>query len=313
MAQKKRSVWIRRTVQIVFFILIALGAVNHTLVERGIEIPLLGSASLHALCPFGGVVTLWRFVTTGRLVRQIHESSMVLLGLTLALALLFGPVFCGWVCPFGSFQEWLGRIGAKLFKRRYNNFIPKKVDKWLGLLRYAVLAWAVYMTSVTGVLVFKDYDPYYALFSLWTGEVALSGYLALALVVVLGLFVERPFCKYACPMGALLGLSNVLRIFGIKRAAASCIDCKACDRACPMNIEVSLAGRVVDPRCISCGECLSERACPVPATIELKLPAFAKAGGKASAEEATAFGAATAFGEEAAGGSENESVQGEDR
>jgi len=271
MTKPTRTVWIRRTVQIVFFILIALGAVNHGLVERGIEIPLIGSASLHALCPFGGVVTIWRFVTTGRLVRQIHESSMVILGLTLVLALLFGPVFCGWVCPFGSFQEWLGRLGAKLFKKRYNAIVPRSVDRWLGLLRYAVLAWAVYMTSVTGVLVFKDYDPYYALFSLWTGEVAVSGYIALALVVVLGLAIERPFCKYACPMGALLGLSNVLRIVGIRRKASSCIDCKACDRACPMNIEVSKAKRVIDPRCIACGECLSERACPVADTVELRL------------------------------------------
>ncbi len=290
MPQKKRSVWIRRTIQILFFVVIALGAVNHTLVERGIEIPLLGSASLHALCPFGGVVTLWRFVTTGRLVRQIHESSMILLGLTVALAVLFGPVFCGWVCPFGSFQEWLGKLGAKLFGKRYNNFVPGKLDRWLGLLRYGVLAWAVYMTTVTGVLVFKDYDPYYALFSFWTGEVAISGFVALGLVVILGLFVERPFCKYACPMGALLGLSNVFRVFGIKRKAPTCIGCKACDRACPMNIEVSKAGRVLDPRCISCGECTSERACPVAATVDFKLIGAGRADGAKDA--GTAPGAA---------------------
>jgi polyferredoxin len=279
MKAKRQSVWVRRTIQIVFFVLIALGAVNHTLVEKGIEIPLLGSASLHALCPFGGVVTFWRFITTGRLVRQIHESAIVLLGITLVLAVLFGPVFCGWVCPLGSFQEWLGKLGRTLFPKRYNNFIPYKIDRWLRYLRYLVLAWAVYMTAVTGVLVFKDYDPYYALFNFWTGEVAISGFIALALVIGLSLIMERPFCKYACPMGALLGLSNIFRIFGIRREQSSCIDCKLCDKACPMNITVSAKGRILDHQCISCGECTSERACPVVKTVEWKplVPTQAKA------------------------------------
>ena len=129
MKSKRVSPWVRRTVQIVFFVLIAAGAVNHTLVERGISIPLLSSASLHALCPFGGVVTMYQFVTTGTLVRQIHLSSIVLLVSTLLLAVLFGPVFCGWICPFGSIQEWIGRIGKRLFGKRYNTFVPARIDR----------------------------------------------------------------------------------------------------------------------------------------------------------------------------------------
>lgn len=272
MSTHKRSIWIRRGIQIMFFVLIALGAVNHTLVEKGITIPLLGSASLHALCPFGGVVTFWRFVTTGTLVRQIHESSMVILGLAFLLALLFGPVFCGWVCPFGSFQEWIGRLGQKLLGKRYNRLMPEKLDRLLRYLRYAVLGWAVYMTSITGVLVFKSVDPYHALFAFWTGEVAVGGYIALAMTIILSLIMERPFCKYVCPMGALLGLSNLFRIFGIKRRADTCIDCKLCDKACPMNIKVSTGTRVINHQCISCAECTSERLCPVDKTVVWALP-----------------------------------------
>jgi polyferredoxin len=88
--------------------------------------------------------------------------------------------------------------------------------------------------------------------------------------VLLGsLFVERPFCKYACPYGALLGLTNFFRVFGIKRNKETCIDCKACDKACPMNINVSGAGTVRNHQCISCLECTSEAACPVKDTVEL--------------------------------------------
>lgn len=270
MKSKRVSPWVRRTVQIVFFVLIAAGAVNHTLVERGISIPLLSSASLHALCPFGGVVTMYQFVTTGTLVRQIHLSSIVLLVSTLLLAVLFGPVFCGWICPFGSIQEWIGRIGKRLFGKRYNTFVPARIDRPLRYLRYVVLIWAVYMTTVTGVLVFKDYDPYYALFSFWTGEVAVTGFVALGLVFALTLVMERPFCKYACPMGALLGISNLFRVFAVRRSAPSCINCTLCDKACPMNIQVSGKGRILDHQCISCGECTSDRACPVAKTVEWK-------------------------------------------
>jgi ferredoxin len=72
-------------------------------------------------------------------------------------------------------------------------------------------------------------------------------------------------------MGAVLGLSNIFRIFGIRREKASCIDCKLCDRVCPMNIEVSGKGRILDHQCISCGECTSDRECPVALTVDWTL------------------------------------------
>ena len=146
--------------------------------------------------------------------------------------------------------------------------MPDKLDRWLRYLRYVVLAWVISMTAVTGVLVFEAYDPYWALFNLWTGEVALSGYIVLGVTLAFSLAVERPFCKYACPYGALLGIFNLVRVFGVKRNAPTCTSCRACDRACPMNIRVSgKDGRVRDHQCISCLECSSEQACPVSATV----------------------------------------------
>ena len=207
MQKKKASkkLWIRSAVQIFFFGLIALIAVNHTLAEEGQGIAFLSSASLHAICPFGGVVTLYQLVTTGTFVQKIHESSVAIAGLVLLLAVLFGPVFCGWVCPLGTVQEWFGKLGRKLFKKRYNHFIPAKVDNVLRYLRYVVLAWVIYMTAVSGTLIFADYDPYFALFNFWTGEVAVTGYIVLGVTLAGSLLVERPWCKYACPYGRFPG------------------------------------------------------------------------------------------------------------
>jgi polyferredoxin len=265
----RRAANIRLIVQIFFFALIALIAVNHGLEEAGKAIPVLSSASLHAICPFGGVVSVYQLITTGTYVRKVHSASFILMWIVFVVTLFLGPVFCGWVCPFGSIQEWFGKLGKKIFKRRFNRLIPYKVDRILRYLRYLMLGWVVYMTAVTGTLVFADIDPYFALFNFWTSEVAIGGVIILIAVLVLSLLVERPFCKYACPYGAVLGVFNLFRIFKIRRNPSTCINCKACDRTCPMNIPVSTSGAVRHHQCITCLKCTSEQACPVGKTVEL--------------------------------------------
>ncbi len=266
---KTRGKRIRLAVQIFFFVLIAAIAINHSLEESGRGIAWLSSASLHSVCPFGGVVSIYQYATDGTFVKKVHESAFVLMIIVCILTVLFGPVFCGWVCPFGSFQEWLAGIGKKIFKKKFNRFIPYSVDRWLRYLRYLLLGWVVYMTARSGQLVFADFDPYFTLFNFWTGEVAVSGFIIFTAVAILSLFVERPFCKYACPYGAVLGVFNLIRIFGIKRNKPTCISCGACDKACPMNIPVSKLGNVRNHQCISCLECTSEAACPVADTVRL--------------------------------------------
>ncbi len=265
----RKAANLRLIVQIFFFALIALIAVNHTLEEAGKAIPVLSSASLHAICPFGGVVSVYQFITTGTFVRKVHSASFILMWIVFVLTVFLGPVFCGWVCPFGSIQEWFGKLGKKIFKRRFNRLIPYKVDRILRYLRYVALGLIVYMTAATGTLMFAKIDPYFALFNFWTSEVTVAAMIILIVVLLLSLVVERPFCKYACPYGALLGVFNLLRIFKIRRSPVTCIDCKACDRTCPMNIPVSTTGAVRDHQCIACLKCTSEQACPVDKTVEL--------------------------------------------
>lgn len=266
---KTKDQKIRLGVQLFFFILVGLIAVNHTLAETGASIPFLASASVHAICPFGGVETFYQLMTTGGYIQKIHSSALVLMGIVFTLTLLFGPVFCGWVCPLGSIQEWVGKLGKRILGNRYNRLVPQKLDRVLRYLRYVLLVLVLYNTARSGMLLFANVDPYYALFHFWTGETAVAALVILGVTLLLSLFVERAWCKYACPYGAMLGLFNPIRFFKIKRQAASCIDCGLCNNTCPMNIEVSSKEAIKDHQCISCLKCTSENSCPVSNTVQL--------------------------------------------
>ena len=196
MAKKIKSGRIRLSVQILFFVIVTIIATSHSLEKAGINIPFLPSASLHAVCPFGGVVSIYEVFISGNFVKKIHESSFILMFIVFGLAIFLGPVFCGWVCPLGSFQEWIGKLGKKLFKKKYNNIIPYKIDKILRFIRYIVLFQIVKMTAQSAELLFVNIDPYYALFNFWTGEVAVTALIVLGVVIVASFFIERPFCKF---------------------------------------------------------------------------------------------------------------------
>jgi len=91
--------YIRKIVQVFFLVLIALIAVNHTLEESGRVIPILSNASLHAVCPFGGVVSVYQYLSGGTFVKKIHESSFVLM-ITSSIA----PAYGNWVLASVALQ-----------------------------------------------------------------------------------------------------------------------------------------------------------------------------------------------------------------
>ena len=138
---RPRTIWIRKVVQAFFFILIAFISINHTLSESGKGIDFLSNASLHALCPFGGVVTIYQYTATGAFVQKIHESSFVLMVIGFFLAILFGPVFCGWVCPLVASRNSLvpsvkscsNAISTKLFHKRWTKYCASRaISSWPG-------------------------------------------------------------------------------------------------------------------------------------------------------------------------------------
>lgn len=256
---KNKSRWYRYALQIFFFVFIGLIAINHVLAESGKQLfGFIPSVSLHAICPFGAVESVISLVSAGSLVPKLQLSNVVLSVLILLVTLVLGAVFCSFVCPLGTLQEWIGKLGKKLFGKKYNRFVPQKVHNVLRYFRYITLAATIILTFNAGRLIFADVDPYYAMYHFFTDEITLGSLIVLAVTMLGSLFVERPWCKYACPYGALLGIVGKFSIFKIRRKADTCNSCTLCDRQCPMNIEISKYDKIGHAACIRCMDCVED-------------------------------------------------------
>jgi polyferredoxin len=231
-----------------------------------------------ALCPFGGIETAFRLVTGAGYVPHVHASNVVLGISVLVLAFVARSAFCGWLCPLGLLQDVTSgasrlvqrqvrpiRLAVRWLKARARPLAV--LDRPLRLLKYAVLAWAVGGAALWGVMVFRDVDPWFALLELFSLTL-IPAVLVLVVILVAALFVDRPWCRYACPLGAASGLVGAFSPVRIERVADACTSCGICTRACPMGLPVATADRIVSPDCNACLECVG--ACPQDGALELR-------------------------------------------
>lgn len=249
----------------------------------------LRTVPVDALCPFGGVESLWAMVFFGATLKRVALSSFILLAVTIGVALVMGRSFCGQFCPLGTLQEFFARIGGRLFKKR--PVVPAVIDGPARYLKYAVLAVFTWWTWIAGELVMRAYDPWAAYHHITSAELLTDfgiGAGVLALAIGGSVVYDRFFCKYLCPMGALLGIFQRLSWMKVVRTPSACIDCGACDKACPVNIEVATAGTVASAECLACGECVN--ACPAEGAL-----GFASRDGRTMAPTAVTLGTLAAF------------------
>ncbi|MBI4907038.1 MAG: 4Fe-4S binding protein [Acidobacteria bacterium] len=254
---------IRHAVMFFFFAFLVHVAWDHQVKGGGPN----GSPSVEAYCPFGGIENLYYFLTSGGYVRRIEPSAMILMAAVLLLTLLFSRGFCGWVCPFGSVQEWLGLLGRKIFRKRYN---PDGVwVRRLAYLKYVLLVVIVGFTWHLGTLVWRPYDPFLAFFHLGSGMSEMPfAYAALGVVLVGSLKYERFFCRFACPLGAVIGLVGKLGLTKVTREDEGCKGCNVCRQKCFAHVEFLTRRQIRDVECNHCLECVAN--CPRPNVLSLK-------------------------------------------
>jgi len=267
---KVKTLHVRYAIQATFVAFAFYIGLQHFVVGGGPS----GAPSLDAFCPFGAVETFWSWITSGSFLRTINTANLVIMVAVLATALLMGRAFCGWMCPLGAVQEWIARLGSRLTggnaKKGKKGMIPVDlppvVDKPLRYLKYLVLA-TIFWSSLEAVFPpLREFCPYRILFGFH-----LETPLAISVLVAFlaaSLLVERFWCKYLCPLGALLSVTNKIAPIKVATDKAICTACGRCGASCPMGIE-ERAQNITSLECIRCLDCVD--TCARPDAVSLQV------------------------------------------
>jgi len=205
-------------------------------------------------CPFGGVETLYTYLTEGNMVCSLGVSNLYLLGGVIVMTLLLRRAFCGYVCPIGAVSEFVQKAAARMAIRP--RAVPSWADTVLAPVRYALLGLILYFTYRTAELVLRGYDPCYALISRHGTDITAWAYVISAGVLVTSAVILLPFCRFLCPLAAILDPFSKLGLTRVRRHEASCVQCGECSVRCPMGIPVDRVQVVRHARCLACFECV---------------------------------------------------------
>ena len=206
------------------------------------------------------------------LLRVVHGCwpALAVLAVLLVLTLLFGRVYCSWVCPLGILQDLVVHLrpSAKLGRYMPNHWVVRLV---FGTLAFgalacgsvAVLAWldpytivaraaTAFLDPVAEMIAGQPDDL--SRYAPWLWMLAAA---SLLLPLVMAFFRGRLYCNTICPVGALLGLLSRFALRTPKLRMDSCAHCGSCTRACKSNCIDIRNGRIDATRCVACYDCLS--------------------------------------------------------
>jgi len=232
-------------------------------------------AGVEGWLPIAGLMNLKYWLLSGEIPR-VHPAAMFLLLTFLAMSFLFRKAFCSWLCPIGTFSEYLWRAGKKVFGRSFN--LPRWVDLPLRSLKYLLLAFFVSAISSMSALGIREFmgSPYGLIADVkllnFFRHIGETGLAVLGVIVAASVLVPNFWCRFLCPYGALLGLTAWLSPMKIRRNAEPCIDCGKCAKACPSALPVDKLVKIQSVECTGCLECVA--VCPAESALGMSLPAM---------------------------------------
>jgi polyferredoxin len=198
-----------------------------------------------------------------------RQFPYLLVGFFGVVGMAVGRMTCGWLCPFGFLQDGLKKVTRRVVR----------LPAWAGYLKYAsLLVLAIALPILLTESWFSKLCPQGALEGAlpWTvaglaNAKALQGMdvgsmigtmfwikmVILGAVLVAMVFIKRPFCRTACPMGAILSVFNRVSFVRLRVDPAACTKCNFCRDVCPVDLKAY--EQVDSPECIKCLECVK---CP---------------------------------------------------
>jgi len=149
--------------------------------------------------------------------------AIVLFILPLLFTFFFGRIFCSSICPLGAIQEV---VAIKPIK------VPKLIEKTLSLFPYFYLGFTILFVVMGAGFLLSKYDPFVSFFQGTTTPTLLmigGG------ILLVGIFVARPYCRFICPYGVLLGWVSKFSRTHVTITTTECIQCTLCIDTCPYN------------------------------------------------------------------------------
>ncbi len=247
--------WIR-TRQAVQYGLLAVFAILFITTSRLLALPFNLSNLFSTFDPLQAIMS----TIASRQLQTLYLPAII----TIIATIVFGRVWCGWVCPLGAILELFGPVGTR------------KMQSWFRGIKYGLLL-VLFLMALFGSLAFMWLDPITILVRGVADPVSvilsivdnpgfrvstLLSMLMLVLVLGLNLIEKRFWCRYLCPLGAIIGLGSKFAFIRRRVNEASCVKCGDCVKTCPMGA-ISPETIKQDPaECIMCMDC----AAPCPKT-----------------------------------------------
>lgn len=210
-------------------------------------------------CPIGSLQ-----VSAGS---SIYGISFYVLGFLALMGILFGRLLCGFLCPFGFIQELLHKVPVSKLK------IPQKLDRIMRFGKYLTLIFLVILLPLLAADSYGSTIPYFCKYLCPAGTLeggiplismnkalqSTIGWLfswkmfVLVVIILSSMMINRPFCKYLCPLGAFYAIFNRFSFYRYYIDQSQCTNCGKCSRVCPMNVEPVKTPNHAE--CIRCGLC----------------------------------------------------------
>jgi len=194
------------------------------------------------VCPIGAIQNVAVALTDPDY--AIPLVVIIFFFLPLVLALFFGRVFCGGVCPLGAIQDLVLLRPVQ---------VPRRLDKVLGSLKYVYLIaalWFAVKPAADRDFIICRFDPFVGFFRLTgPGHILIIG----GVLLLLGTFIGRIYCRWFCPYGALLAILSKWSWRGVSITPDKELDCGLCTEACPFGAIENM--RAIRSSCLFCARC----------------------------------------------------------
>jgi len=211
---------------------------------------------------FSELKTVYQMIGGGNFNFLEAFPSLVEFVAVMGITLLMGRWFCGWLCAFGAYNDLIYFLSRKVFKSKFR--INEKVDNILKYVKYVVLIFIVIVSWTMGSSILESVSPWDAFGQITDISTIFSslliGLILLVLITIGAAFIERFFCRYLCPLGAVFSIISKIGIVKINKPKAECGKCRACTTKCSMGLDLYKVNGARGGECINCLKCTE--VCP---------------------------------------------------